>query len=162
MVSYVKSEGLRRLCLVLGVLLALVPVWMFLANIHVNETVILRDAVVFGSAKQQKFVFENYPYKCNFCDLETDFERWRATFGSWGRTNEMMHADCSRLRDPGSCGSSRKYLAQRIKVNYFNFGAFAYLLYALLLFYVPFVLACAVQWIVFGFKQKESQKKKKK
>ncbi|MBQ3695385.1 MAG: hypothetical protein II938_00215 [Alphaproteobacteria bacterium] len=161
-VSYLKNDGARRLCVVLGILIALVPTWAFLTKVHVSENTTLRHAVVSAPEKQQRFVFEHYPYKCNFCDLETDFERWRATFGSWKHVNDVLHADCSKLRNPGSCGSEQKYLAQKISVSYYNFGAFVFLLYALLLFYVPFVLACAVQWIVFGFKQKEQSQKKKK
>ena len=161
-VSYLKNEGARRMCFVLGILLALIPMYFFVTRLYVSENTNLRDAVVFGSTKQQRLVFENYPYKCNFCDLETDLERWRATFGSWKYTKDMQHTDCSKLRDPGSCNSARKYLAQKVKVNYFDFSAFAFLIYALLLFYVPFVLACAVQWIMFGFKQSQPQKKKKK
>ena len=158
-VSYLKNVGARRLCLVLGILLALAPLWMFCAKIYVNESMALRDAVVSAPAKQQRFVFEHYPYKCNFCDLETDFERWRATFGSWKYANDMRHADCSKLRDPGSCTSARKYLAQRITVNYCNWAAFAFLIYVFLLFYVPFLIACAIQWIVSGFKQQPAKKK---
>ena len=161
-VSYLKNEGARRLCFVLGVLVALAPAWFFVTKLYVNETLTLRDAVVFGSTKQQKFVFRHYPYKCNFCEMETDFERWRATFGSWKHTKDLQFTDCSKLREPGSCASAKKYLAQKIKVNYFNWDAFKFLVYALLLFYVPFVLACAVQWILLGFQQKQPTKNKKK
>lgn len=161
-VSYLKNEGARRLCFVLGILLALVPTWFFLTRLHVSQDTNLRDAVVFGSTKQQRYVFDHYPYKCNFCDLETDFERWRATFGSWKHTKDLQNTDCSKLRDPGSCGSSRKYLAQKVKVSYFDFSAFVYLIYAALLFCVPFLLACGIQWILLGFKQDKPQKKKKK
>ncbi len=161
MVSYLKNVGARRLCLVLGVLLALVPACLFATKLYVSEHTNLRDAVVFGSTKQQRLIFKNYPYKCNFCDLETDFERWRSKFGSWKHTKDLQNTDCSRLRDSASCYSARKYLAQKVKVSYFDFAAFAYLIYAFLLFYVPFVLACAVQWILDGFKQNESVKKKK-
>ena len=160
-VSYLKNEGARRLCFALGVLLALVPAWMCVTKLYVSESTTLRHAVVSASAKQQRYVFEHYPYKCNFCDLETDFDRWQATFGSWKHVNDVMHSDCSKLRNPGSCGSEKKYLAQKIKVSYFNFGALSYLVYALMLFYVPFVVGCAIRWILLGFKQKEPAKKKK-
>ena len=161
-VSYLDNEGARRICLVLGILLALIPTWFFVTNVYVSEDTTLREAVVFGSAKQQKLIFENYPYKCNFCELETNFERWKATFGSWKHTNDLLHTDCSKLREPGNCGSARRYLAQRVKVSYFDFSAFSFLVYAALLFYVPFLLACAVKWIMVGFKQGKPQKKKKK
>lgn len=158
-VSYLQNVGLRRLCLVLGILMAIVPTWMFFSTVHVKEEMNLRDAVVSGSSKQQKYVFDNYPYKCNFCEMETNFERWKATFGSWGRTNDLLHADCSKLRDSASCNSARNYLSQRIKVSYYNFEAVSLLLYAFLLFYLPFLVACAIQWIVFGFKEKQPKKK---
>ena len=161
-ISYIKNEGARRLCLVLGILLALIPTWFFLTNLHVNETISLRDAVAFGSEKQQRFVFKNYPYQCNFCDLETNFERWKSTFGSWKYINDLQNTDCSKLRDPGSCNSARKYLAQKIQVNYYNFAAFSFLAYALLLFCLPFLIACIIQWIVLGFKQEQPRNKSKK
>ena len=161
-VSYLKNEGARRLCLVLGILFALVPMYFFATRLHVSETVDLRDAVVFGSPKQQQFVFEHYPYKCNFCELETNFERWKATFGSWKHTNDLQHADCSKLRDPSSCTSARKYLAQKIKVSYYDFSAFSFLAYAVLLFYAPFLIAYAILWIILGFKQGHSAKIGKK
>lgn len=161
-VSYLKNTGARRLCFVLGVLFALIPTYFFLTRLHVNQTTSLLNAVVNTSVKQQKYVFANYPYKCNFCDLETNFDRWQSTFGSWKYANDLKHTDCSKLRDPGSCVSAKKYLAQTIKVSYFNFGAFAFLAYALLVFYVPFLMACAIQWIMLGFQQTKPQKKEKK
>ena len=130
-----------------------------MTRLYVSQKTTLRDAVVAASTKQQRQVFENYPYKCNFCDLETDFERWRATFGSWKYVNDLQHTDCSKLRDPSSCTSARKYLAQNVKIGYFDFSALIFLVYAGLLFYVPFLLACAVQWILLGFKQDKSRKK---
>ena len=160
LVSYLKNEGARRMCFVLGILFALVPTCFFVTRLYMSERTTLREAVVSAPEKQQRYVFEHYPYKCNFCDLETDFERWRATFGSWKHTKDLQNTNCSKLRDPASCNSSRKYLAQKVKVGYFNFCAFSFLIYALLLFYVPFVLACAVQWIVVGFKQGDKKKKK--
>ena len=159
MVSYLKNEGARRMCLVLGVLMALVPAWFFATRLYVSQETTLQNAVVSAPIKQQRQVFKNYPYKCNFCDLETDFERWRATFGSWKYTNDVMHTNCSKLRDPGSCTSARKYLAQNVKIGYFDFSALWFLAYAGLLFYVPFLFACAIQWILAGFKQGASRKK---
>ena len=161
LVSYLKNVGVRRLCLVLGILVALIPAWFFATTVYVSEGSTLAEAVVSAPEKQQRYVFAHYPYKCNFCDLETDFEHWRATFGSWKHVNHVRHADCSKLRNPGSCDSEKKYLAQKVRVGYFNFGAFSYLLYALLLFFLPFLIACAIQWIVLGFTQKEPTKKKK-
>ena len=161
-VEYLKNIGARRMCFVLGILLALIPTWMCFSRLYINETTTLREAVVFGSEKQQRFIFEHYPYKCNWCAEETDFDHWKATFASLKHTKELLHTNCSKLREPGDCSKSQKYLSQKIKVNYFNFGVFAYLFYAILLFYVPFLIACAVQWIVSGFKQGEQQKQKKK
>lgn len=159
MVSYLNNEGARRICCVLGILLALIPTWFFVTGLYVSQKTTLRDAVVSAPIKQQRQVFENYPYKCNFCDLETDFERWRATFGSWKYANDVMHTDCSKLREPGSCVSARKYLAQNVKIGYFDFSALMFLVYAGLLFYVPFLIACAIQWIMAGFKQDKTRKK---
>lgn len=159
-IAYLKNKGTRRLCLVLGILLALIPLYFFMTGLYVNKTLSLRDAVVNASEKQQQFVFTHYPYKCNFCDLETNFDRWKATFGSWKHANDVQHADCSKLRDPSGCTSSKKYLAQKIKINYFNFAAFSFLAYALILFYLPFLIACAIQWIAAGFSQGKSAKKK--
>jgi len=160
MVSYLNNEGARRICFVLGILLALIPTYFCVTSLYVSQKTTLRDAVVSAPIKQQRQVFENYPYKCNFCDLETDFERWRATFGSWKYTKDLQHTDCSKLRDPSGCNSARKYLAQNVKVGYFNFSAVWFLVYAGLLFYVPFLIACAVQWIMAGFKQDKPKKKK--
>ena len=158
-VSYLNNKGIRRLCLVLGILFALIPVYFFMTGLYVSETMELREAVVHGSQKQQQFVFEHYPYKCNFCDLETNFDRWKATFGSWKHTNDLLHTDCSKLREPGNCTSSKKYLMQNIKISYFDFSVFLFLAYALFLFYAPFLIACIIQWIVSGFKQGTAAKK---
>ena len=158
-VSYLTNEGARRLCLILGILLALVPTYFFATKVYVSKNVTLRDAVVDASTRQQRLVFEKYPYQCNFCDLETDFNRWQATFGSWQYTNDVMHADCSKLRDPSSCISARRYLDKKVEIGYFDFSALLFLVYAGLLFYVPSLIACAIQWILVGFKQGKARKK---
>ena len=163
-VSYLDNEGARRICFILGVLLALIPMYFFFTRVHVSQDTSLRDAVVFGSVKQQRYVFEHYPYKCNFCDWESNFERWRSTFGSWKYTHDLQHTNCSKLRDPGSCGSAQRYIVQRVKVSYFEGSAFAYLPLAAVLFYLPFIFGCVIKWIMLGFNKpkKASPKKKKK
>ena len=170
-VSYLDNEGARRICFIFGVLLALIPVCLFFSRVYVSQDTTLREAVVSAPIKQQRYVFEHYPYKCNFCDLESNFERWRATFGSWKYTNDLRHTNCSKLRDPGSCGSAQRYIMQRVKVGYFDSAAFSFLPLAVVLFYIPFIFGCLIKWIMLGFNKKgkpqkttpkTSQKKKAK
>lgn len=163
-VSYLKNKGIRRICFILGVLLALLPTIAFFEAFYISENYDnLRDAVVYASEYQQKYVFQNYKYSCNKCDAEIDFEVWKRTFADWELSRSFLHHNCLKQKESVEiCQNIQKYLSQKVSINYFNFTAFRYLEYSFLLFYLPFFFACTIKWVISGFKQSSKALKKHK
>lgn len=162
-VSYIKNKGVRRICFILGVLLAVLPTFIMLSEIFVSKNYdSLYDSVRYASEKEKLFVFNHYKYDCGGCKAEIDYEWWKNNLISNKEITKYKDYDCSRETNTDHidvCERVKTYLKQKVKIRYIKTEYFKLLKIILILFYFPFIIACIIKWIVSGFKQSNSGQK---
>ena len=125
----------------------------------------LYDSVRYASEKEKLFVFNHYKYDCGGCKAEIDYEWWKNNLISNKEITKYKDYDCSRETNTDHidvCERVKTYLKQKVKIRYIKTEYFKLLKIILILFYLPFIIACIIKWIVSGFKQSNSNKKGKK
>lgn len=181
-VSYLKNKGIRRICFVIGILLAIIPIYVWYINLSYNfynET--YENIVEFG--KENKYytdklreVFNKYPTNIGIKNLN-NFKDWQKfLFDDYGEGHEarryyleqcyiLKHGDKKTLAEifqndeeytklQELCPKFKNYMLQEISISKANYLYLLKLLWSLFWFYLPFLLACIVRWIYTGFKEK--------
>lgn len=176
------DTSIRRICFVIGILLAIIPIYVWYINLSYNfynET--YENIVEFGkenkyNTNKQKEVYNKYPADIGAKNLRT-FNDWKNfmldDYGDGYKARRYYLEQCHALKhgdrkaldeiwqdDEGYkklqefCPKFKNYMLQKISISKANYLYLLKLLWSLFWFYLPFLLACMVRWIYTGFKEK--------
>ncbi|MBQ9090321.1 MAG: hypothetical protein IJY58_04655 [Alphaproteobacteria bacterium] len=182
LISYLKNKGIRRICFIIGLILAIIPLISWyndLNNYFYNET--YENISVFGNenkynTKKQKDVYNKYPINFGAKKLDT-FDEWQdfmfADYGEGFKARRYFLEQCYTLKHGDRktlaeifqnneeyaklqefCPKFKQYMTKEIAISKTDFLYILGLFSVVFPFYLPFLLCCVIRWIYMGFKGK--------
>ncbi len=182
LISYLKNKGIRRICFIIGLILAIIPLISWyddLNNYFYNET--YENIIAFGkenkyNTNKQKEVYNKYPADIGVKNLRT-FNDWQnfmlGDYGDGYKARQYYFEQCYALKhgerktldeiwqdDEGYkklqefCPKFKQYMTKEIAISKTDFLYILGLFNVVFTFYIPFLLCCVIRWIYMGFKEK--------